>query len=260
MDAREIMEIFAETAYTRTGGSPEELRCAEYLAEKCAGMGLLAQIEPFPVEMASIQEARLTVDGIEVPCKGYLCAGSGEVEAPFCYLPNTDPCSLAACRGKIVMIDGHLGYWMYHDLLDNGAVGFVSYDGDANYTDRDIDQRELRSYVSQGKKIPGVNINAKDAIEIIRRGASRARIVLRQEEREGQSRNVVLDMPGSREETIVFTAHYDSTSLSQGAYDNMSGSVGLLALAEHFSNHPAVHLVRQRGAGPSGLQGVHGLP
>ena len=244
MDAREIMEIFAETAYTRTGGSPEELRCAEYLAEKCAGMGLLAQIEPFPVEMASIQEARLTVDGIEVPCKGYLCAGSGEVEAPFCYLPNTDPCSLAACRGKIVMIDGHLGYWMYHDLLDNGAVGFVSYDGDANYTDRDIDQRELRSYVSQGKKIPGVNINAKDAIEIIRRGASRARIVLRQEEREGQSRNVVLDMPGSREETIVFTAHYDSTSLSQGAYDNMSGSVGLLALAEHFSNHPHAYGLR----------------
>ena len=30
------------------------------------------------------------------------------------------------------------------------------------------------------------------------------------------------------------TAHYDSTSLSQGAYDNMSGSVGLLAIAEEY--------------------------
>ena len=37
---------------------------------------------------------------------------------------------------------------------------------------------------------------------------------------------------------IVLTAHYDSVALSQGAYDNMSGSVGILAIAEHFSKHP----------------------
>ena len=48
----------------------------------------------------------------------------------------------------------------------------------------------------------------------------------------GQSHNVILDLPGEGEDYIVFTAHYDSTSLSQGAYDNMSGSVGLLGLAK----------------------------
>ena len=37
---------------------------------------------------------------------------------------------------------------------------------------------------------------------------------------------------------ITFTAHYDSTSLSEGAYDNMSGCVGLLSMAEHFSKKP----------------------
>ena len=40
------------------------------------------------------------------------------------------------------------------------------------------------------------------------------------------------------DETIVLTAHYDSTSLSQGAYDNMSGSVGILTVAEYFVSHP----------------------
>ena len=40
------------------------------------------------------------------------------------------------------------------------------------------------------------------------------------------------------DEYIVLTAHYDSTSLSQGAYDNMSGSVGILGVAEHFANRP----------------------
>ncbi|MBQ8505089.1 MAG: DUF4910 domain-containing protein, partial [Clostridia bacterium] len=40
------------------------------------------------------------------------------------------------------------------------------------------------------------------------------------------------------------TAHYDSTSLSQGAYDNMTGSVGIFAIAEYFASHPHRHSLR----------------
>ncbi|WP_289481240.1 M28 family peptidase, partial [Klebsiella pneumoniae] len=65
-----------------------------------------------------------------------------------------------------------------------------------------------------------------------------AKIVLKQEEYEGNSHNVILELPGEIDEYIVLTAHYDSTSLSQGAYDNMSGSIGLLGIAEHFSKNP----------------------
>lgn len=238
MNAEQIMKIFADTAYIRTGGSPEELRTAQYLQDKIAGLGLKAEIVPFDVPMSRIQEAVLQVDGVEVTCKGYLCAGNGEVEAPFYYLRDSSPYALSKCRGKIVMIDGYLGYWVYHDLLENGAVGFVTYDGNTNYADRDIDQRELRSYVHNGNRIPGVNINAKDAVELIRKGASTAKITLKQEEYTGQSHNVVLDMPGQVDEYIAFTAHYDSTSLSQGAYDNMSGSLGILGIAEYFAAHP----------------------
>ena len=201
-------------------------------------MGLHADLEDFEVEMASIETARLVVNGEDIPCKGYLCADNGEVEAPFYYLPNTDNYSLSQCRGKIVMVDGYLGYWIYQDLLKNGAVDFITYDGNANYTDEDIDQRELRSYVSKGNKLPGVNINAKAAIRLIRQGASSAKITLKQEETKGQSHNVERDLSGEVSETIVLTAHYDSTSLSQGAYDNMSGSVGLLGIAEYFAAHP----------------------
>ena len=238
MNAKQIMDIFQDTAYVRTGGSPEELRTAQYLQEKVSGMGLKAEIVPFDVPMANIREAVFEADGVQVACKGYLCAGSGEGEAPFCYLRNADAYSLSFCRGKIVMIDGYLRYWLYQDLLENGAVGFVTYDGDANYADRDIDQRELRSHVHNGSRIPGVNINAKDAIELIRKGVTRAKITLQQEEYTGQSHDVILDMPGEIDEYIAFTAHYDSTSLCQGAYDNMSGSIGLLGIAEHFAKHP----------------------
>lgn len=234
----EIMNIFRETAYVRTGGSPEELKTAQYLQAQVEKLGLPATLEEFPVNMADLETAELLVDGERVTCKGYRNAGSGEVEAELYYLRNRDPWSLSQCRGKIVLVDGYMGYWIYQDLLENGAAGFITYDGNANYADFDIDQRELRSAVHKGNKIPGVNVNAKTAIELIRRGASAAKITLKQEEYQGVSHNVILEMPGQIPEYITLTAHYDSTSLSQGAYDNMSGSVGLLGIAEYFTKHP----------------------
>ena len=238
MNAENIMKVFSDTAYIRVGGRPEEKKAAEYLRRQVVEFGLEAALEPFDVPLGDIEEAMLLVDGVSIPCKGYMCAGSSTVEAPFYYLRTNDAWSLRQCKGKIVLIDGYLGYWIYQDLLENGAVGFVTYDGHVNYADRDIDARELRSYVSNGKIIPGVNINVKDAVSLIEKGVKSAKIVLKQKEYMGTSQNVVLDMPGEVDEYIVFTAHYDSTPLSQGAYDNMSGSIGLLGIAEHFAKNP----------------------
>lgn len=238
MNAENIMKVFSDTAYIRVGGRPEEKKAAEYLRQQVVEFGLEAALEPFDVPLGDIEEAMLLVDGVSIPCKGYMCAGSSTVEAPFYYLRTNDAWSLRQCKGKIVLIDGYLGYWIYQDLLENGAVGFVTYDGHVNYADRDIDARELRSYVSNGKIIPGVNINVKDAVSLIEKRVKSAKIVLKQKEYMGTSQNVVLDMPGEVDEYIVFTAHYDSTPLSQGAYDNMSGSIGLLGIAEHFAKNP----------------------
>ena len=232
MDIQIIDKIIEETAYVRTGGTPEELKCALYLQAQCKALGYDATLEAFSVPMATIQSATLTVDGKEIPCKGYFCAGSGTVEAPIYYLRDNNPYSLQQCKGKIVMFDGYLGYWKYQDLLEYGAVGFITYDGNANYADRDIDQRELREFVHKGNKMLGVNINAKDAIELVKVGATTATITLEQDEYTADSHNVILDIPGKNGKYIVFTAQYDSTSLSQGSYDNMSGSIGLLGIAK----------------------------
>lgn len=238
MNASEIMKIFDDTAYIRMGGTAEEKRSAEYLKACCEKMGGTAYLEPFQVQMATLQEAVFEADGVKIPCKGYFNCGSATVEAPFYYLRATDAYSLKQCRGKIVMVDTFMGIWIYKDILDNGAVGFVTYDGHVNYSDRDIDQRELRGFVHKGNKIPGVNINVKDATALIMKGVNTAKITVRQEEFTADSHNVIMDLPGQVDEWIVFTAHYDSTSLSVGAYDNMSGSVGILGIAEYFMSHP----------------------
>lgn len=244
MDIKQLAKLFEDTAYVRTGGSPEERKCAEYLQEKCKELGMDATIESFEVDMADIKKAILKVDGVEIPCTGYLCAGNGNVEAPIYYLTSDDKYSISQCKDKIVLLDGALGYWKYHDLLEAGMLGFITYTGNANYADEEIDLKELRTYVSQGKKVPGVNINAKEAIKIIENDCKMASIELEQDEYKGQSWNVVVDIPGEIDEYVVLTAHYDSTALSQGAYDNMSGSVGILGVAEYFLAHPHRYGIR----------------
>lgn len=245
MTIKKIKQIFRDTAYVRTGGSLEEKKAAEYIQSVMNEYGLQAEIVPFPVQMSNMHSATLIVDGKEIPCKGYLCCGSGEVEGELYYLTEDDKGSLEKCKGKIVMVDGYLGFWRYRDMLEYGAVGFITYDGHINYADRDIDQRELRKMVSDGvEKILGVNINVKDAVDLINREAKRAKITISQEEYEGVSQNVVLDLKGASDKTIVLTAHYDSTSLSQGAYDNMSGSVGLMAMAAYFAKMPLNHSLK----------------
>ena len=86
MDIKTIERIIGETAYVRTGGTLEELKCAQYLQAECKKLGFDTALEAFPVAMATMKTAKLTVDGEEIPCKGYFCAGSGTVEAPIYYL------------------------------------------------------------------------------------------------------------------------------------------------------------------------------
>ena len=244
MNAIDLMKILEDTAYVRTSGTEEELSCANYIRDCVSAMGLEANLQPFDVDMAKIQKAELTVDGISIPCTGYFCAGNWEVEAPLYYLRHDDEVSLSHCRGKIVLLDTFVGYWKYQDLLKAGAVGYITCNGTVYSDDRDIDQKEQRAFVHKGSRMPAVNIHAVDAIEIVRRKGSVARIVLQQEEWTGTSHNVILDIPGETEEYIAFTAHYDSTHLSIGPYDNMSGCAGLLYLAEYFAKNPQHYSLR----------------
>ena len=237
MNRKQVRQILKDTDYVHVSGSPEERKTAEYLRDVCEKLGAKARLEAFPVEMAEIRSASLTVtlpDGREkaIPCKGYKLCGSGEAEAPFVYLPDTDPASLKKAKGCIVMIDTGLGIFTYKDLKEAGAVGIVTYDGNVNFRDSDIDQKELRPYVSKGDKRLAVSVNAKEAFGIVKSGAVRARIRVEQEEFSGESHNVIAEIPGSTEEWIVLTAHYDTTPLSHGSYDNMTGCIGLLAVMD----------------------------
>ncbi|MBE6725954.1 MAG: Zn-dependent exopeptidase M28 [Ruminococcaceae bacterium] len=234
MNLKHIRKILKDTDFVHTGGSAEELRVAEYLKAEAEAMGASAWLEPFPVQMADIQAASLEADGEQIRCVGYKNCGSGEIEAPFLYLPSQDPVSLKSVAGKIVLIDGGLRYFGYHDLLDNGALGFITYNGNVNFPDDDIDSKELRGFVAEGRKALAVNICARDARKLVKNRTKTVKIKVEETEFEGKSRNVVAELPGTSGEWIVLTAHYDTVPLTHGAYDNMSGCIGLLEIMDRL--------------------------
>ncbi len=244
MDSKKIGKILSQTAYIRTGGSAEEKRCAEYIKSLCGEMGLNAKIEPFQIEMFETNTEKLSVDGEDIPCKGYYGSPSNTVCGKLYYLDSTDSASLKRCRERVVITDKPINEGLYDKLSQSGAVGIITYNGNINMPDNDIDVRQLGFCMPSSSKIPVVNIHISKALELVKKQGKICELSLMQSKYIGESQNVVLDIKGENEKTILISAHYDSTSLSTGAYDNMSGCITLLYLANYFSNRNNKYTIR----------------
>ena len=234
MELSELKRIFDDTDYVRRSGTPGEKQAAEYLLGRCEALGVKAWLEEFPVPMGEIEAAEVLADGKSVPCKGLSCCGSGSAEGELYYMPGLDPVSIAGAKDKIVLVDNMgVNHFVYQDLMKAGARGILFQCGSLHTPDRDIEERDLRALVvGEERKVLCAMLHAETALQLVKTGAKQVRITVRQREYEGKSHNVVAELPGKREEWIVLTAHYDTTSHSHGAYDNMTGCAGLLWVME----------------------------
>ncbi|MBR0507733.1 MAG: M28 family peptidase [Clostridia bacterium] len=240
MNNRALKQIFTDTDFVHRSGTPEELRVAEYLKARCEALGAKARIEGFPVPMGEIEEAHVYADGIEIPAKGFFCCGSGEIEGELYYMPAQDKVSVAGAKDKIVLMDtSGIGFFGYQDLMNAGAKGILFQYGDLHNGNRDIDERDLRAaVVGDERKVLCAMLHVSTAVALVKNKTKRVRIAIRQREYEGESQNVVAELPGKRDEWITLTAHYDTTALSHGSYDNMTGCVGLLGVLDALKNKP----------------------
>ncbi len=240
MNARALKQIFKDTDFVHRSGTPEELRVAEYLKAHCEALGAAARIEAFPVPMGEIEESHVYADGKEIPAKGFFCCGSGEIEGELYYMPAQDKVSIAGAKDKIVLMDtSGIGFFGYQDLMEAGAKGILFQYGDLHNGNHDIDERDLRAaVVGEQRKVLCAMLHVSDAVALVKNKVKRVRIVIRQREYEGESHNVIAELPGKRDEWITLSAHYDTTALSHGSYDNMTGCAGLLGVMDALRNKP----------------------
>lgn len=238
-------ELLKKINFIRVSSTDEEKKAAQILADEVRAIGVEPTIENFNVDHWDIKNVSLVSGGKSWEVKGYGMSGSTPAEgitAPFAYVQDVTDADLVNAKGKIVMINGRITDEVYPRLTKAGVLGFITFSG--NIVDErdktDLDYRNLRDWALRHGKIPGVNMRAMDAIELVNSEPETITLTLVQEEGTAVSQNVIAQLPGTEPygETIVFGAHYDSVPFSHGVYDNGAGSVIIMELLRYFKANP----------------------
>ncbi len=248
VSANRAFSLLKELAYERVSCSEAEKSAASKLLETAQSCGVEACIEEFPVKCGKVLHAKLVVTEPyvkEYEVTGYERALSTPAEGAdyeFYYAEGCEDAHLANVKGKAVMINGRLGKKAYEKLMKAGVGAILTFDGTTldRRSETDCDIRKLRETLTDDSgACVALHMRTLDAVEIVRRKASRMRIELTAEDYEGTSQNVCAVIPGTEypEEIISFGAHYDSVYFSTGVYDNMSGSVIIMELLRYFAEN-----------------------
>lgn len=241
-------ELLEKIGFTRIAGSPEEEKAAQILKEECDKLGVPAIIQPFEIEQGIVEEATLEIlepFQQEIPVTGYQCAQNTPeegLEAPFLYVENADDVSLSDARGKIVLVNGYMRVPLFRKLMKAGVAGIVTMEGQLRdkREETDLSTRKLRRTLRAFGNVPMVHTRVLDAIDMVRKGACKARLVLKGRTEEWTSHNVISTVLGTEkpEEIVSFGAHYDSVDFSKGVYDNGAGSVINMEVLRYFAENP----------------------
>ena len=239
--------LIEKISYVRTSGSSQETKAAKTIAKECGRFSVKGKLEAFPVDACRIRKAELRFldPAIEVDHVGVGMSGNTPVkgvEGDFVYVTSETDARITDLNEKIVMIAAKMvDNKTYKVLTQKKPAALILCTGDVylNAEDVDLDPYKFRQRHYSLAKIPAVCIRMKDAEEIIRKAPKKAYVNLQQEEDKTDSHNVIAEIKGTEkpDEIIVFSAHYDSVSFSNGSYDNATGSACILELLGYFSEH-----------------------
>lgn len=240
-------DLLNKLYFVRTSGSEEELKAANILKDECTSLGVEAHLESFKVDGYKVEKASVKFlnPDMEIECAGVGMSSSTSAEGitgEFTYITSQADAEIQNVEGKICLVHTKLvNQKLYKTLVEKKAIGLVLCTGsvydDAENVDLDPYMYRERNY--KHGKIPAVCIRMKDAEKVLRARPEKVNIVLIQEEFQNDSHNVVATIEGTKypDQVIAFTAHYDSVSYSKGAYDNATGSTGIMQLLAYFKEH-----------------------
>lgn len=247
MEKYRSFDLLKRLSFVRTGGSKEELAAAQLLQQECQHLGVQATIEDFEVDGYREQQAILTFQQPEMTIECAVVGNSGQtdengLEADFCYISSEADVEVSDVAGKICLVHSKIARInLYKKLCQKKAAGLILCTGSV-YDPKemvDLDPYMYREHHLKHGKLPAVCIRMTDAEKVLRAMPKKAKMIVAQIEEKRQSHNVVATIIGSKkpQEIIAFTAHYDSVSYSQGAYDNATGSTCIMQLLAYFKEH-----------------------
>lgn len=232
-------------SFLRIAGTDEEMRAANILLEEIEKLGGKGELMEFDIPAFDVKKCAISVKApyeMELECAPYYLGSTpeGGIDLKLMYaergLPE-DFDGVDDLSDTIVMVN-EFSYDVYKLLCEKKAAAFITIFGkhwDSN-NNLDLVPRMTRMKYFDNGRIPGFQIWAKDATELVRKGAETIHIDLQIEDRKAKSHNVLATIPGTdkAKESIVITAHYDSVAIGTGAWDNATGSAAIMYIYRHF--------------------------
>lgn len=233
--------LLERLCFPRLGGTEGELRAAQLLQAEIAALGGQSELMPFDIPAYQIERCTLTANGRTIPCVAMGHSGQlpeGGVELPLNYVEcNSEAAfrsqgNLSGCAVLVNTFDLD----MYRELVKRDTAAIIEIDGGKWYADRELLSVEMRPDHLNIGQVPVFTIGVRDAMELIGTDTKKVHLELRQHSFTNTSHNVLATVEGTdhTDECVVLTAHYDSTSVSPGAFDNGSGAVTLMYIYNHF--------------------------
>ena len=241
----------------RLAGTAGEKQAAGYIADRFCQAGAVVTLETFPVKSRAVQTEQLEVliGGVWQSFPASLFSstpgtGGQTVEAPLVFFESPaeyQRTDLSQLRGKAVV---HLGCHIesrqaYHRLMKARPAYLlfvdVRYPGTVALADG-----MFPAYTRALGAVPTMNVAYMDAWRWKVEGASAARLNVAGGMRDGESQNVVAELPGQDPKAgIIFLGgHHDTQADSVGADDNGTGVAGLVELARVLAPLPRRRTIR----------------
>ena len=249
----------------RLTGSPSEHKAAAYIAKAFRSFGLKVSQQRFDSitydNRKCVFEVRQGRRWRQIEAEPVLLSKSTPpdgIEGEVFYAESGQLDYLTpAMKDKIVVTCGAIRGEDRHRVIRLGAKAIVQIDDAIRHGSRRAvhydDERQIYG------NLPMVTLRHLDGLDMIRQGAKRLRLVLRNTEKKSYSLNVIGEKPGTdfADEIVVICGHYDSHWRCPGACDNAGGSAVMMELARVLAARPSRRTLRfiAFGAEETGLFG-----
>ena len=240
-----VMELAGRIG-TRYIGSPGNKAAGEYIRAEMERIGLAVEIQESPCPAWSVRRTMLEADGIQMRVHVDPFSLPVEVSALIVSAGTIAELEHADVYGKIVLLYGDLTsapispkQWFLISEREKQIIALLERKRPAAV----LSAQPCVPYFAHGFcdadfPIPSATVPRDVALSLLRKNPVPVHLRLETERRPGSTANLIGRKSGSRPETVVLCAHYDTATETCGACDNAGGAAILLALAAHFAAYP----------------------
>lgn len=187
VNAKRAFELLNKLSFERVSCTAEETRTAEALLAEIdsftwARSDIQREIEVFKASTGTVTAARLIVTEPyekEYPVTAYLRSDSTPddgLELELVYVENALPANLLGVEGKAVLVNGRFGFEAYGRIQKAKPAAIIGFTGSILDKDDETDHgicKIRETYTAEFGDNILVNLKAKDALEIVSKGAKR---------------------------------------------------------------------------------------